>query len=328
MSKTYSWGILAPGNIAGKFVAELEGIDNARILAVGSRDLHRAKEFALTHGIERYYGSYEELAADPDIDIVYIASPHVFHAEQTKLCLKHHKAVLCEKAFGMNSMEVREMIETAQKEKTFLMEAFFTPHQPSYREARRIIESGLLGEIKHMHGWFGFNKSPYDPKGRLYNADLGGSAILDIGLYPLFDVLWFMGEPLELKAFADLTADNIDQTVTVSMKFEGGKSASIFASFLSATGVGTDIFCEKGMLKLRRSNAINQWLEILLPGEPTKILNYEETACGLKLEAIEVMGCLDKNRTESDVMSHQNSLQLMKSLDLIREEAGILLQSC
>jgi predicted dehydrogenase len=324
MSKTYSWGILAPGNIAGKFVAELKGLKNTRILAVGSRDLERARGFAVANGIERYYGSYEELAADADIDIIYIASPHVFHAEHTKLCLRHKKAVLCEKAFAMNSGQVQEMIETAQIEQTFLMEAFFTPHQPSYREALRIIESGQLGEIKHMHGWFGFNKSPYDLNGRLFNPALGGSALLDIGLYPLFDALWFMGEPLSLTACADLTLDKIDQTITVSMHYEGGKSASIFASFLSATGVGTDIYCEKGMLRLRRSGALTQWLEILLPGEPAKIINWDETSCGLKLEAIETMNCLEKNQLESKVMSHQNSIQLMKFLDLIKEKVGTI----
>jgi predicted dehydrogenase len=323
MSKTYNWGILAPGNIAGKFVSELKQLENARVLAVGSRDSQRAGAFAATHGIPRSYGSYEELAADPEIDIIYIASPHAFHAEHTKLCLMHGKAVLCEKAFAMNEGEVREMVETALKEKTFLMEAFFTPHQPSYREARSILESGQLGEIKHLHGWFGFNKSPYDPNGRLYNPALGGSALLDIGLYPLFDALWFMGEPSNVTAFADLTADGIDQSVSVSMQFPGGKSASLFASFLSATGVGTDIYCEKGMLRLRRTGALNQWMEIVLPGEPVKILNWAEPSCGFKLEATDVMKCLENNQLESRIMSHQNSIQLIKLLDQVRKVAGI-----
>ncbi|MCL4481047.1 MAG: Gfo/Idh/MocA family oxidoreductase [Bacteroidetes bacterium] len=325
MTKTYNWGILAPGNIAGKFVSELRGIDTARILAVGSRDIYRARKFASTYDIERYYGTYEELAADPDIDIIYIASPHAFHAEHTKLCLRHKKAVLCEKAFGMNSGEVRDMMETARKEQSFLMEAFFTPHQPSYREARKILDSGLLGEIKHLHGWFGFNKAPYDLNGRLYNPALGGGALLDIGLYPLFDALWFLGEPLNINAFADVTPSGIDQSISVSMQFEGGKSATFFASFLSATGVGTDILCEKGMLRLRRTSALNQWLEISIPGEPDKTINWEENVCGLKLEALEVMNCLENKKLESRIMSHSRSRQLMDLLDLIRKKAGILL---
>ena len=128
-----------------------------------------------------------------------------------------------------------------------------------------------------------------------------------------------LGNQQKISAFADLTADHIDQSVTVSMQFEGGKSAVIFASFLSATGVGTDIYCEKGMLRLRRSNAINQWLEIHLTGETSRILTWDESECGLKLEAIETMDCLGNNQLESKIMSHQNSLDLMKSLDLIRQ---------
>jgi predicted dehydrogenase len=320
MIRSYTWGILAPGNIAAKFVSELKEIPNTKVLAVGSRDLSRAKEFSLKHDIERSYGSYEELAKDPDLDIIYIASPHAFHAEHTKLCLRNKKAVLCEKAFGLNAEEVRDMILTAQKEKIFLMEALFTPHQPSYQEARKIIESGLLGEIKHLHGWFGFNKSPYDLKGRLYSPELGGGVLLDIGLYPLFDALWFFGTPQKVAAFADLTVNNIEQSISATMAFDGGKSATVYASFLSATGVGTDILCEKGMLRLRRTSALNQSLEILLPGEPVRILNWDESSCGMKLEAMEAMRCLENDMLESKVMSHKDSLQLISLLDLIREK--------
>jgi predicted dehydrogenase len=320
MAKTITWGILAPGNIAAKFVSELKGIPNTQVLAVGSRDLMRAKEFSAKHYIDRSYGSYEELAKDPDLDIIYIASPHSFHAEHTKLCLRNKKAVLCEKAFGLNAKEVKDMILTAQKEQLFLMEALFTPHQPSYQEARKIVESGLLGEIKHLHGWFGFNKSPYDWKGRLYNPELGGGVLLDIGLYPLFDALWFLGKPTKVAAFADLKVNHIEQSISATMAFEGGKSATIFASFLSATGVGTDILCEKGMLRLRRTSALNQSLEILLPGEPAQILNWDENSCGMKLEAINAMHCLENNILESEIMSHQDSLQLINLLDLIRKE--------
>lgn len=323
MTRTFNWGILAPGNIAGKFVSELKSVPNARILAVGSRELSRAEKFASAYGIERSYGSYEELIADPDLDIIYVASPHAFHAEHTILCLRHKKAVLCEKAFALNSMQVKEMIRTAQEEKVFLMEAFFTPHQPSYQEARKILASGLLGEIKHLNGWFGFNKSPYDPKGRLYNPALGGGALLDIGLYPIFDALWFIGKPSEVSAIADITPQKIDQSVTAMLKFEGGKSATIFASFLSDVGVGTDIFCEKGSLRLRRSSALNQSLEIHLSGEPIKILNWEERNCGLKLEAINAMNCLENKQLESDIWSHHDSLALMNLLDLILEKVGL-----
>ncbi len=323
MSKTYNWGILAPGNIAGKFVSELKEVENAVVLAVGSRDIKRSVDFAAIHGIERSYGSYEELVADPDLDIIYVASPHTFHAEHTILCLNHKKAVLCEKAFGMNAEEVKMMIQSARENQTFLMEAFFTPHQPSYQEARKILDSGILGEIKHIQGWFGFNRSPYNPNSRLINPELGGSALLDIGLYLMFDVLYFLGQPSRMEAFADLTPQKIDLSVSVAMEFEGGKSAHIFASILSDAGVGTDLLCEKGVLRLRRINAIEQTLEILLPGEAIRIVEFEKSSCGLKLEAIEVMICLENNQLESTVMSLHNSLQLIENLDQVRQKTGI-----
>jgi predicted dehydrogenase len=301
----------------------LKGIQGVRVLATGSRELTRAKEFSSQYGIERSYGSYEELAADPDVDIIYIASPHAFHASHAKLCLQNKKAVLCEKAFALNVKEVTEMVDAARITQTFLMEAFFIPFQPSYQEAHRVIDSGILGEIKHVHGWFGFNKSPYDRKGRLLNPALGGGALLDIGLYPIFDVLRFLGQPINIEAFADLTDDMVDQSVSVNMEFTGGKSATVFASFLSAAGVGTDILCEKGTLRLRRSSALNQSLEVVVPGEQTKSYVWDETTCGLKLEALEVMNCLENNKVQSELMSHTHSLQQMMLLDRIRAKAGI-----
>ncbi|MCE1198586.1 MAG: Gfo/Idh/MocA family oxidoreductase, partial [Marinilabiliales bacterium] len=243
MSKTYRWGVLAPGRIAAKFVQEIRELPNVRLWAVGSRDLERATAFAREHQFERAYGSYEALVSDPELDVVYVASPHVFHTEHTLLCLKHGKAVLCEKAFGMNAEEVRSMVDAAVTGNRFLMEALTTPHQPSYRDAYAIVQSGELGKILHINGWFGFNRSPYDPEGRLLNPLLGGGALLDIGLYPLFDALWFLGDPLQIQASADLTESHIDRSITVNMTFGDHATASIFASFYSAIGVGTYIFC-------------------------------------------------------------------------------------
>ena len=192
--KVYNWGILAPGNIARKFATELQQLVNARVFAVGSRNAERAKEFANTFGAGHYYDNYDDLVADPEVDIIYIASPHAFHAEHTLLCLNHNKPVLCEKALGINQTEVENMVCSALENGVFFMEAFFTPHQPSYKEAKWIIDSKELGKVKYIQGWFGFNKSPYNPAQRLMNPALGGGTLLDIGLYPVFDMLYFLGE--------------------------------------------------------------------------------------------------------------------------------------
>ena len=322
-NKIYNWGILAPGRIAGKFVDELRHLPNARLLAVGSRDYSRAVSFAQDFGIERVYGSYTDLVGDPDIDIIYIASPHSHHAEHAQLCLNHGKAVLCEKALAINQHEVNQMIETARQNNRLLMEAFFVPHQPSYIEAKRVIESGTLGKIKHINSWFGFNKSPYDINHRLLNRELGGGALLDIGLYCVFDTLWFLGAPTNISAKAHLADTGADQSVTVHFDYSSDTTASLYATFYSAIGFGTDIFCEQGIIRLRRSSAIDQWLELERMGQPAERFSWPAHLCGMKQEAAEAMRCLENHQLESKIISHQMSLTLIRTLDQIRKLTGI-----
>ena len=175
MNKKYKWGILAPGKMSAKFTKALQLLENVELYSVGSRDLKRAKAFAEEFGFKKYYGSYEELVADPDLEIVYIASPHSYHHDHTILCLKHKKAVICEKAFALNSFETKEMIDEASKEKVFLMEALWPPFQPIYRKTKEILNEGTPGKILHMHAYFSF-QAPYDPLDRKFNLNLGGGS--------------------------------------------------------------------------------------------------------------------------------------------------------
>jgi predicted dehydrogenase len=240
------------------------------------------------------------------------------------MCLKNHKAVLCEKALALNLGEVKAIIDCAKENNSFLMEAMIVPQQPSYQEAKRLIDSGVMGEIKYIQGWFGFNRAPYDYSRRLFNPALGGGALLDIGLYPVFDVLYFLGSPEAITADAELASTGVDQTVSVRMKYDKGVTASVFSSFMTASGLGSDILCEKGTLRLRRTNAVDQWLEIDIPGEELKRIDWPSSACGLKQEAVEVMRCLDEGRQESDKMPHSMSIALMTVLDGIRKQTGVL----
>ncbi len=322
--KIVNWGILAPGGIARDFAGEIRHLPNARIYAVGSRDLQRAKAFAEEFGAEHYYDNYEDLAKDPGVDIVYIASPHSHHAEHALLCLNHKKPVLCEKALALNGKEVEQMLDCARENGLFLMEAFMDPHQPSYRAAKQIIESGELGKIKHIHGWFGYNNSPYDLSQRLYNPALGGGALLDIGLYPIFDILYFLGEPERITATADLASTGIDETISARFSYPNGLTATFFASFVAASGIGTDIYCEKGTIRLRRDNPVNQWFFIDTPKGGSKRYDWPEQLCGLKLEAAESMRCLAEKQLESPLMPHAMSRLLIKTLDTIRRQTGVV----
>ena len=323
-TKIYNWGILAPGRIARKFATELLQLGNARVFSVGSRNIERAKEFAEEFSAEHYYGNYEELVADPEVDIIYIASPHSHHAEHALLCLNHRKPVLCEKAFAINGKEVGQMLESAHENKVFLMEAMMVPHQPSYQEAKRIIDSGELGKVKYIQAWYGFNKSPYDPSLRLMNPILGGGALLDIGIYPVFDTIYFLGEPELITAQAEFSATGIDQSISIRFDYTAGLSASIFASFVTSAGLGTDILCEFGTIRLRRLSSLDQWMEVERPSLGIERYDFDENSCGLKQEAAEAMRCLDGSRLESDLMPHTQSQSLMNTMDLIRQKAGII----
>lgn len=318
----YRWGILAPGKMSVKFSRGLQLLENAEIYAVGSRDLQRAKKFAEEFGCKKYYGSYEELASDPDVEVVYVASPHSCHREHTLLCLKNGKNVICEKAFAMNCSEVSQMISEAKKRKLFLMEALWPPFQPNYKKASEIIKSGVLGKIYHLYGYFSFIP-PFDPLDRKFNLSLGGSSLLDIGIYPVIDALTFMGVPADVKASAAFSPTGSEESVSAIFRYKDGRMAALYSSFNTNIGIGCEILCEKGNMTISRGRDMNQSVLLELHGREKQEFVFSPPAMGYHWEAEEVMKCLDDKRTESQVVPISFSINLIKTLDRIREEAGI-----
>lgn len=320
--KRYKWGILAPGRIAEKFTEGLKLLDNAVLWSVGSRDTERANEFARKYGFKRSYGSYEELVSDADVDVVYVASPHSHHHKHTMLCLNHGKHVICEKAFALNLKEVTEMIETAQRKSLFLMEALWPPFQPSYREADRLIRSGEMGKVLSIAGRFGF-RSPYDPASRVFDLKLGGGSLLDIGIYPVMDILRYMGMPDEVTALASFAPTGADDSLLAVLGYADGRKATAYSSFLEDSGVGTTILLEHGKLILERNRERGQVLVIEKEGMEPVTKTYKPLSSGFSYEAEEVMKCLDAGKTGSEVVPHSFSHDLMALLDRIRKAAGI-----
>src|SRR5450755_2917096 len=193
------WGILGCGRIARKFAADLALVQDAQLIALGARQIEHARAFAKEFPAPHVYGSYEELVTDPDVDVIYVASPHALHHEHTLLCLKHKKAVLCEKAFALNLRQAEEMVETARSGKIFLMEAIWSKFLPQYQKMQDLINSGQLGEIKSVLVNFGFIPPPPVPS-RLFDPALGGGSLLDIGIYNVFLVLSGLGRPDAIEA--------------------------------------------------------------------------------------------------------------------------------
>jgi predicted dehydrogenase len=321
--KKYKWGILAPGKMSAKFTRGLQLLDNAELYAVGSRDINRSRKFAEEFGYKKFYGSYEELVSDPELDIVYIASPHSHHYEHTILCLKNRKAVLCEKAFALNSREAEEMISEAARQKVFLMEALWPPFQPIYKKTKEILQDGIAGNIIHLNAKFSF-QPPFDPEDRKFNISLGGGSLLDIGIYPVIDALYFMGTPDEVTAKATFTQTGSEDSISIIFGYDNGRTATLYSSFRTAGGIGCDLLCEKGNLYFSRGRDMSQRLNIALNGKENEEHSLLPDGMGYHFEAIEVMKCLDEGKLESDIVPLTFSRDLMKTLDRIRKSARIV----
>jgi predicted dehydrogenase len=324
MNKTYNWAILGCGKIARKFVGDLKLLPNARLYAAASRSFDNAQAFATEFGFEKAYGSYNEMVNDPAVDVVYIASPHSHHFEHAMLCLDHRKAVLCEKAFAINSKEVAQMIEASKRNHTFLMEAFWTRFQPSFLKVLDIIRSGELGTLKMVRSDFAFN-AEFNTEKRLYNVALGGGSLLDIGIYPIFMSLMTLGKPSEIKTLAKFCSTGAEESIMMSFIYPGGEIASLISSFASHSSTQTEFSFENGFVRLNRRFYTPTSLTYWKNWENEQLITFEKSAgFGYELEAAHVMDCLDKEMIESDWMPLSLSADLMEIMDRVRADSGII----
>jgi predicted dehydrogenase len=321
MSKKYNWAILGCGKIARKFSNDLKLLPNANRYATASRNLKNAEDFANEFGYEKAYGSYQEMVKDADVDIVYIATPHSFHLEHTLLCLNHKKAVLCEKAFAINSVEVKQMINASKKNNTFLMEAFWTIFQPQFLKIVEIVKSKELGELKFVKSDFMFN-AEFDSDKRLYNIDLGAGSLLDIGIYPIFTSLFLLGKPSEIKTIANIRSTGVEDSIAMLFSYKNGAMAVLASSFESSCKNETELCFENGFIKVERmsNNPI-----LMNKNSIDQFIDFETiSGFGYELEAAHVMECLDKNLIESPILPLLFSLDLMEILDAVRKDASIV----
>jgi predicted dehydrogenase len=324
MGKTYNWAILGCGRIARKFSNDLRLLPNARLYAAASRTIENAQLFANEMGFEKAFGSYEEMLNDPEVEIVYIATPHSHHCEHTLLCLNNKKAVLCEKAFALNKHEVQLMVDSARKNNTFLMEAIYTLFQPSYQKAMEIVRSGELGALKIVRSDFAFNAEK-DYTKRLYNVNLGGGSLLDIGIYPVFMSLKALGKPSEIKTMASFSPSGAEETIQMIFRYSGGEMANLASSFASHSSTQTEFWCEHGFVLLNRRFFAPTTIAYSKRAEPVINISFpKKEGLGYELEAAHVMECVEKGIIESPLLSHSFSLDLMEILDRVRLNAGIV----
>jgi predicted dehydrogenase len=259
------------------------------------------------------------------VDVIYVASPHALHHEHTLLCLNHQKAVLCEKAFALNLRQAKEMVEVSRNRKVFLMEALWSKFLPQFNKLQELIAAGELGEIKSILVNFGFIPQPPVPA-RLFDPALGGGSLLDIGIYNVFLVLSILGRPDTIEASMTPGPDGVDEQCASLFKYKNGAMAQLFSSLSSNLGTDADISGTKSRLRLTaRFYAPSATIELYSGREDSReiIPVHKEGGSGYQYEARHVGECLRKGLTESPVMSHNDSLLIMETMDRIRSAAGI-----
>jgi predicted dehydrogenase len=316
MGKTYNWGILGAARIANKFADGLKELSNAKRYAVAARSLERAEVFKENHGFEKACGSYEEMLADPALDVVYVATTNNLHFEHTMMCLEAGKSVLCEKPFASNSEQVEKMIAKAREKKVFLMEALWSRFLPSMLQFKAEAEKGTIGKPLLLQCDFGFI-SPFDPHKRVYDPALGGGSVPDIGIYPIFVALYLFGYPTEIKVTSVPAPTGTDWTTSILFKHPGKEMSVLTSSFELNLGNEARLYGDGGYLKLhgmfhiptRLSVNRNEGRELEIP--------VHSTGNGYNYEAAEVMDCLDKGLLESPGMPLEFSIDLIRVLDTV-----------
>ena len=320
--KKINWGIIGLGKIAHKFAQDIPKGKNMRLHAVASRSMEKAQDFANQYGASHYFDSYEALISCPDLDVVYIATPHVLHRDNSLLCLEAGIPVLCEKPFAMNRLEVLDMVTKAREKKTFLMEALWTRFMPTTRKILELIEQGEIGNILSVKADFGFKPS-FDPEGRLFNRDLGGGSLLDIGIYPVFLALLIMGRPKDILAMANMGETEIDVDCGMLFQYADGRMAHLHSTILAETKTEAFIYGDKGTIHIHSRWHEPSWFSLIKNGGRPQNFHFDYISNGYHYEAEEVVKCLAEGKTESDLLPLSFSIDLIEVLDEIREKAGI-----
>ena len=321
--KKYHWGIVGLGNIANKFAIALASTDQGKLYAVGSRSGDKAKTFAERYNAEIYYSSYEGVIEDERVEIVYIATPHHLHYELSKKCLEAGKNVLCEKPITINSLQFEEIRELAIKRSLFYMDALWTRFLPHIEKSMEYIQKESLGGIFALRADFGI-KPPLDPKGRLMNPELGGGSILDIGIYPIFLSLLFLGYPDDIQVNSKISATGVDESCGILFKYKNGAIASLYSTFLANTDTSAEVAGTKGRLQLHRKFFGPSSLTYIANDGNQERYDFRVKANGYELEAEEVMQCLDKGLKESPRLPLKFTSDLMRLLDEVRKKAGVI----
>ena len=314
------WGVLATGRIAEKFVADVALVDGNELAAVGSRTPEAARAFAARFGATRAHGSYEELAADPDVDVIYVATPHSRHFEDVMTCFEGGKAVLCEKALTMNPADAETLVAEARARGLFFAEAMLTRANPNIRRVAELAASGACGSIRQVRADRGF-VAPADVA-RLWDPVLGASALLDVGIYALTFAHLILGEPSSIAADGTLSAEGIDVSGGATMTYASGAVASVSWSQVAHSDNRASISGDAGLIEIpaRFTNAttFTHWHDDRLD-----MISEPVTGLGFAHEIAEVAACLRAGETESALLPLDETVSIMRQMATILDQLGV-----
>jgi predicted dehydrogenase len=316
------WGILSTGGIATSFVNDLRLLPDAEVLAVGSRTPEAAALFAQRHGIPRAYGTWAELAADEDVDVVYVATPHSAHYAAAMLCLEAGKAVLCEKPFTLDLPTSRELVETARRKGVFLMEGMWTRCNPAVRRAVAMLAEGAIGEVTSVQADFGL-AGPFEPTHRLRAKVLGGGALLDLGVYPITAALLMLGSPDHVQAWAKLSPEGVDENTGMVFGYDSGGVATLSCGIVGQTPTAAVVTGTAGRIEFAPPFFCTRSFTVFRPGADPEEVTFDFDGMGYQFEAAEVQRCLREGLLESSLVPHAVTLEMMSLLDTIRAQIGV-----
>lgn len=354
MTEVTRWGILGTGAIAQQFAQGLRALPEARLVAVGSRTAEGAERFGRIFNVPHRHADYCALVADPDVDVVYIATPHPFHAEHALLCLRAGKAVLCEKPFTLNAAEAQTVITEARARHLFLMEAMWTRFIPAIVQVRRWLAEGVIGEVRMVVADFGF-RAPFDPHSRLFDPALGGGALLDVGIYPLSLASMVLGRPVRVVGLAHLGVTGVDEQSACVLEYAQGQLAVLYSAVRTTTPTEACILGTEGSIRihapmyrperltLSRTGGMDEvarrlpawgkrvgralglerwWQRLRRASGVTQYFPFQGN--GYHYEAAEVARCLQEGRLESPIMPLDETYALMQVLDQLRAQWGLV----
>lgn len=316
------WGILGLGRIAHKFVQDLLTVEGAHLHAVAASDPSRADEFGAQYGATYRYGSYDQLLTCRDLDVVYVATRHVYHRDNTLMLVQAGIPVLCEKPFGMDAGEVAQMVQAARSKRVFLMEALWSRFMPAILKAKELVDAGAIGRVRMVRADFGF-QAPPNPDGRLFNKALGGGSLLDIGIYPLFLSYLMLGKPALVRAAATFGDTGVDEQCGMTLTYNDGAMAILDSTLLVKTDMVGIIAGETGTIRIHGRFHESKAVTLEREGHDAEQFAFERQTHGYEYEIRHVMQCLNDGRTESPLWSPTNSEDLIGLLDAVRTQAGI-----